>query len=75
MLISVKKLLEGAEKENEDIPHQKVNLEKKKLDLQVLALSLEGGMLDRKKSLQVAEKYFELLVEKEKKITRGIICL
>jgi hypothetical protein len=33
-----------------------------------LALFLEGGMLDRKKSLHGAEKYFELLVEKEKKL-------
>jgi hypothetical protein len=51
VLASVRKLLEGAEKKNEDIPPQKTNLEKVKSNLQVLALSLEGGMLDRKKSL------------------------
>ncbi len=35
-----------------------------KSNLQVLTLSLEGGMLNRKKSLQGAKKDFELLVEK-----------
>jgi hypothetical protein len=51
VLTSVRKFLKGVEKENEDIPPRKANLEQMKLDLQVFALSLEGGMLDRKKSL------------------------
>jgi hypothetical protein len=50
VLASIRKLFEGDEKENEDIPPQKTNLEKVKSYL-VLALSLERGMLNRKKSL------------------------
>jgi hypothetical protein len=50
VLATVKKLFEGAKKENEDIP-QKIELEKVQSKLQALTQTLEGGMLNRKKSL------------------------
>jgi hypothetical protein len=37
-------------------------------ELQAFAQTLEGGMLDRKKSLHEANKEFELLVEKTKEL-------
>jgi hypothetical protein len=51
LLALVKKLLDSAKKENEDILIQKIDLEKVQFELQTLTQTLEGGMLNRKKSL------------------------
>jgi hypothetical protein len=73
VLTSVRKLLEGANKDNEDIFPQKANLEKVKSNIQVFTLFLEGEMLDRK-SLQGAYLFFEI-ASKGKKTMRRIVYL
>lgn len=72
MLTLVKKLLDIAKKENEDIHIQKIDLEKVQFELQTLTQTLEGGMLNRKKSLQGVERNFEPLVKKNQGIMKGI---
>jgi hypothetical protein len=41
--------------------------------LQTFTQSLEGGTLDRKKSLKGAEKEFELLIEKAKELREELV--
>jgi hypothetical protein len=70
LLAIINKLLEGVDKENEDILPQKIELEKVQFELQALAQTSKGGMLDRKKSIHGTNNEFELLVEKAKKLRK-----
>jgi len=55
------RLLENAENESVDLQLEKENLEKMKSNMQVLVQTLEGCLVERKKSLQVVERSNESL--------------
>jgi hypothetical protein len=51
----VRRFLEEAQKEQEDIPPQRATLESKKAGLQFCVWTLDGTMLDMKKSFEDEE--------------------